>query len=195
MLPKTRTKLLAPWPRRSDRRGLKVWYDDFTLTIGDSLRRSIDKGLARSRYGVVILSPYFFRKDWPQKELDGLTARERNGIKVILPVWHQVDKEFVLRYSPTLADRVAARMDKGIDQVVGEIVRAISIDRPTEDAQAEGSSSKENAKQLARRERCRGRCGFAGGRRERGEWPVLRGYEDHVLPRWNGGRGLRNGRL
>jgi hypothetical protein len=43
--------------------GLRVWYDDFTLTVGDSLRRSIDRGLARSRYGIVVISPNFLRKD------------------------------------------------------------------------------------------------------------------------------------
>ncbi len=51
-------------------RGLKIWYDNFTLTIGDSLRRSIDRGLGHSKFGVVILSPNFFSKEWPQKELD-----------------------------------------------------------------------------------------------------------------------------
>jgi len=35
--------------------GLKVWYDEFTLKVGDSLRRSIDYGLSQSRYGIVIL--------------------------------------------------------------------------------------------------------------------------------------------
>src|SRR2546423_359737 len=56
-------------------KGLKVWYDEYTLIVGDSLRRSIDRGLAGSRYGLVILSPHFFEKEWPQKELDGLVAR------------------------------------------------------------------------------------------------------------------------
>lgn len=37
--------------------GLKVWYDEFTLRIGDSLRQKIDKGLAKSRVGLVVLSP------------------------------------------------------------------------------------------------------------------------------------------
>jgi len=46
---------------------LKVWYDEFTLNAGDSLRRSIDKGLAGSRWGLVVLSPYFFAKEWPQR--------------------------------------------------------------------------------------------------------------------------------
>ncbi len=68
---------------------LKIWYDEFTLSLGDSLRRSIDNGLARSRYGVVILSPDFFAKTWPQRELDGLVAREAKQ-KIVLPVWHNV---------------------------------------------------------------------------------------------------------
>jgi len=106
-------------------KNLKVWYDDFTLTLGDSLRRSIDFGLAGSRYGIVILSPAFFKKDWPQKELDGLTAKERSGVKVILPVWHNVDREYVLRYSPTLADRVAVSTSKGLERVVEEILKAV----------------------------------------------------------------------
>lgn len=80
--------------------GLKVWYDDFTLTIGDSLRRSIDRGLASSNYGLVVLSPHFFAKDWTQRELDGLTALEIAGRKVILPVWHNIDVDEVRRRSP-----------------------------------------------------------------------------------------------
>ena len=62
-------------------KGLRVWYDEMTLSLGDSLRRKIDEGLANSRYGLVILSPSFFAKEWPQKELDGLvgvrTARRK----------------------------------------------------------------------------------------------------------------------
>ncbi len=106
-------------------RGLKVWFDEFTLTIGDSLRRSIDRGLAQSRFGIVVISPNFLRKEWPQKELDGLVAREVNGTKVILPVWHRIGADQIRAYSPTLADRVAASSDKGLDYVIAELVRAI----------------------------------------------------------------------
>ena len=41
--------------------GLRVWYDEFSLTLGDSLRQSIDRGLARSLFGVVVVSPSFLR--------------------------------------------------------------------------------------------------------------------------------------
>ena len=108
--------------------GLKVWFDEFTLTIGDSLRRSIDRGLAHSRFGVVVISADFLRKEWPQKELDGLVAREVHGVKVILPVWHGIDADQVRAYSPTLADRYAASSEKGLDHVIGELVRAIRRD-------------------------------------------------------------------
>jgi hypothetical protein len=106
-------------------RSLNVWYDEFTLTVGDSLRRSIDRGLARSRFGIVVLSPMFFSKEWPQKELDGLVARESNGKKVILPVWHEVDAESMAKYSPMLADRVAVSSESGLTSVVDALLAAI----------------------------------------------------------------------
>lgn len=105
--------------------GFKVWYDEFTLTLGDSLRRKIDQGLAHSRYGIVILSTSFFEKEWPQRELDGFSQLERNGRKIILPVWHGVRREDVATYSPMLADRVAVSSAKGIDSVVKGIMEAV----------------------------------------------------------------------
>ena len=99
---------------------MSVWFDEFELTVGDSLRRSIDKGLVSARFGIVILSQSFFQKEWPQKELDGLTAREVDGKKVILPVWHGLSAQQVYAHSPLLADRRAANAD-GISKVVDEI--------------------------------------------------------------------------
>jgi hypothetical protein len=88
--------------------GLRVWYDEFELRVGDSLRRRIDNGLARSRFGIVVLSPAFFAKNWPQYELDGLVAKEmQDRRKVILPLWHKVSKDEVMLQSPSLADKVA----------------------------------------------------------------------------------------
>ena len=67
-------------------KGAKVWYDEFTLKVGDSLRRKIDQGLANSRFGIVVLSKHFFSKEWPQKELDGLSSLEVEGGTHILPI-------------------------------------------------------------------------------------------------------------
>ena len=107
-------------------RGLRVWFDKFELTLGDRLRRKIDEGLANSRFGIVLLSPSFFTKHWPQQELDGLAQREVNGQKVILPVWYNVDRGDVAAYSPTLADRIAVRWSDGIDSVVSEILAVVA---------------------------------------------------------------------
>ena len=106
-------------------RHLSIWYDDFTLRVGDSLRRSIDRGLARSRFGVVILSENFFAKEWPQRELDGLVAREINGRKVVLPVWHGIDEGGIRNFSPMLADRVGISSQNGIAVVVKALMSAM----------------------------------------------------------------------
>ena len=60
-------------------KGLQVSCDEFSLTVGDSLRQSIDEGLAHSRFGIVILSKNFFEKHWPEEELNGLATREVEG--------------------------------------------------------------------------------------------------------------------
>jgi hypothetical protein len=99
--------LVRPLAEELQSRGLAIWYDEFELRVGDSLRRSIDRGLAESRFGIVVLSPAFFAKEWPQYELDGLVAKEMGGSKVILPLWHKVSKDEVLGYSPALAGRLA----------------------------------------------------------------------------------------
>jgi hypothetical protein len=88
-------------------RGISIWYDEFELKVGDSLRRSIDRGLAKSRFGIVVLSSAFFAKNWTQYELDGLVAKEMVGGKVILPIWHKISKDEVMSYSPSLADKFA----------------------------------------------------------------------------------------
>ncbi|OGW38265.1 MAG: hypothetical protein A2Y97_04585 [Nitrospirae bacterium RBG_13_39_12] len=106
-------------------KGMNIWYDEFSLKVGDSLRRSIDLGLKKSKYGIVVLSPIFFKKDWPQKELDGLTALEVDGRKIILPIWHKVNKKDVMQYSPILADKIAITSYRGMKHIVTEIVRVI----------------------------------------------------------------------
>lgn len=105
---------------------LRVWYDEFELRIGDSLRRKIDAGLARSRFGIVVLSHAFFSKNWPQYELDGLVTLEMTGKQVILPLWHNISKNEVMANSPSLADKVArSTADFTIDEIAQEIADVI----------------------------------------------------------------------
>jgi hypothetical protein len=123
-----RDQVASPLARTLSALGVKVWYDVTELQIGDSLRESIDRGLARSRFGVVILSPSFFAKHYPQRELNGLAQKEIDGENVLLPVWHRVNDGEVRRYSPPLADRIAARWDTGLVAVVERLLRKIRPD-------------------------------------------------------------------
>lgn len=88
-------------------KGLEVWYDEFTLRIGDSLRQKIDRGVATSRVGLVILSPSFIAKGWTNYELDGIVTRTVSGEQILLPIWHNITKQQVIDFSPSLADKVA----------------------------------------------------------------------------------------
>lgn len=115
--------LVRPLAVALSKRGFSIWYSEFQLKVGDSLRRSIDAGLRDSRFGIVVLSEAFFRKNWPQYELDGLVAREMNGGKVILPIWHKVTKDQVMGYSPTLADKLALNTST---MTLAEIVDGLS---------------------------------------------------------------------
>src|ERR1700674_911393 len=67
--------------------GLVVWFDEFELRIGDSLRRKIDSGIAGGGFGIVVLSRSFFAKGWSHYELDGLVTMAVSGKQVLLPLW------------------------------------------------------------------------------------------------------------
>ncbi|TCN28163.1 TIR domain-containing protein [Kribbella orskensis] len=105
---------------------VSVWLDDFELRIGDSLRRKIDRGLARSRFGVVIISRSFFAKGWPQYELDGIVSRSVSGQQTLLPVWHEITKAEVMDQSPSLVDKIARSTSQyTIDEIAREIAEVI----------------------------------------------------------------------
>ncbi len=108
--------------------GLRVWYDEMELRVGDRLRRRIDEGLAKCRYGVVILSPSFPSKHYPQLELDGLAQREQDGKDLILPLWRDIDADGVRKFSPMLADRIAVKWQDGIHSVAAELLRVVRPD-------------------------------------------------------------------
>ena len=107
-------------------KGAKVWLDKYAMQVGDSLRQSIDDGLVHSRYGIVVLSEIYFKKFWTGKELNGLFAKQEEGRKVILPVWHNVSKDTVKQYSPILADMVALKTaDFTIDELAEQFIQLI----------------------------------------------------------------------
>jgi hypothetical protein len=106
--------------------GLRVWYDEFELKIGDSLRRKIDRGLAKSRVGLVVLSQSFISKGWTNYELDGIVTRTMTGEQILLPIWHKISKQEVIEFSPSLADKVARNTATyTVEEIANEIAELI----------------------------------------------------------------------
>jgi hypothetical protein len=112
-------------------KGVRVWFDEFELKIGDNLRRKIDEGLAQSRYGIVVFSPSFFQGEWPQTELDGLAARQNaEGRKVILPILHDYTIDQLRKKSPPLAGLLAASSKDDLPRLVAQLLDAMGFPPP-----------------------------------------------------------------
>ncbi|WP_299729221.1 toll/interleukin-1 receptor domain-containing protein [uncultured Tateyamaria sp.] len=83
--------------------GLRVWYDEFTLTPGVSLIDTIDDGLARTGLGVIVLSESFLDKRWTEYELNALSERHINCGAPLLTVLHKMGRRQMRRHAPALA--------------------------------------------------------------------------------------------
>lgn len=107
-----------------------VWYDKFSLRVGDHLRESIERGLKEAKKCVLVLSPNFFSNNgWTKTEFKPIFTREILEQKsVVLPVWYKVTAKDVYDYSPSLADRVGLNWDRGVDEVIRHLYRAITTE-------------------------------------------------------------------
>lgn len=101
--------------------GFEVWFDEYSLTLGDSLEESIAYGITSCDFGVVIVSSLFLQKPWTKSELDALFNKQLGMGKVILPIWHNVKREDVLAKAPLLVGRLAASSNEGIESLVKKI--------------------------------------------------------------------------
>lgn len=114
--------IVRPLATILERMSVRVWYDEFSLQLGDSLMASIDRGLQESRYGLVVLSKTFLSKKWTDYEYRSLMTREIDGERVILPLWYDVTKEDVKSFSLYLADIMALPISRAY---FGKLVPAI----------------------------------------------------------------------
>lgn len=96
---------------------LKVWYDEHSLSVGDSLIDKIEEGLQTRRFGVMVVSPNLIANHrWPKREFRSLVTRDiEDGHGLILPVWLNVGRRQVRDYSLDLADRHAVRASGAAD--------------------------------------------------------------------------------
>lgn len=86
-----------------------VWYDEYTLKPGMSLRESIEDGLKNTKKCILVLTKNFLMNTgWTKKEFNSVFTREMIfNEKVIIPIWFDITKEEVYEYSPSLADTFA----------------------------------------------------------------------------------------
>ncbi|MBO5173518.1 MAG: DUF1883 domain-containing protein [Eubacterium sp.] len=118
--------VVRPLAKSLKEKGISVWYDEFELKIGDSLRRKIDQGLSKSRFGIVVISRAFIKKGWTNYELDGLMTKAISGEQILLPIWHDITKQEVIDYSPSLADKVARNTSQEtVEEIAEEIAEMI----------------------------------------------------------------------
>lgn len=103
-----------------------VWYDEYSLKVGDRLREAIERGLAECRKCILVISPYWLSNSgWTRTEFDAVFTREHvEGQDVMLPVWCGVTREAVYAFSPTLANRYAIAWSTS-DQVAAALRRVI----------------------------------------------------------------------
>jgi hypothetical protein len=104
-----------------------VWYDEYSLKVGDRLRESIERGIRECEKSVIVLSHNFLNNPgWSKVEFNSIFTREIIETKdVVLPVWVDVTKEQVFEYCPSLVDRLAVQWARGVEVVVRELYRAI----------------------------------------------------------------------
>lgn len=121
---------VKPFAQLLNQFGVRIWYDEFTLKLGDSLSRSIDKGLINSKYGVVVISKAFVKKRWPEYELRGLVTKAMAGNrKRIIPIWHDISRKQVMSFSPTLADvKAADTSQQSMEEIAIAIIEVVRPD-------------------------------------------------------------------
>lgn len=119
--------IATPIANELQRRILPIWYDEYSLKLGDSLRETIEKGLKECKKCILILSPNFLSNSgWTKTEFNTIFTREIIETKnLVLPIWAGVSKKEIYEYSPILVDRVGVNWDKGIDFVVNKIQQVL----------------------------------------------------------------------
>lgn len=109
--------------------GYNIWYDEFSLKLGDSLVQGISNGIKNSSFGILVLSHNFFQKTWTKKELEALINKEViTNNNSILPIWFNINQKDVYEFTPLLVDKLAiSANEENLDKVISEIEKKTEI--------------------------------------------------------------------
>jgi hypothetical protein len=108
-------------------KGVSVWFSEKDVGLGVPLLRAIDKGLANSKVGIVLVTPAMLRRlpaeGIADKELSALLARER-----LVPVVHQTTFEALREVSPLLASRTGlSTAEEPMADVAGKLAELVAV--------------------------------------------------------------------
>ncbi len=145
--------------------GLKIWVDELELKIGDSLLEEIEKAIKKSRYGIIILSRFYLKKNWPKEELKLFLNRKLlSGRKIILPIWHNITKKEIEETFPFLLDIKALSTKEYSLSVIAEEIYNVASDKTSEKkarsiynyrSNAHGKKENEKLKRTLRKTDCK----------------------------------------
>jgi hypothetical protein len=108
-------------------RGVRVWFSEKDVGLGVPLLRAIDKGLANSRVGIVLVTPALLRRlpaeGIADKELSALLARER-----LVPVVHETTYEALREVSPLPASRTGlSTVEEPMADVAAKLAEPVTL--------------------------------------------------------------------
>lgn len=105
--------------------GANVFYDEYSIKLGDSLTDSLNKGLMTTNNAILVLSNFFFEKSWTQAELQAIFHKARTTNYKIFIIYHNITNQQVTEQYPLLADIKAIDSKEGLNKIIGELFKAI----------------------------------------------------------------------
>lgn len=112
------------------RNGALIFYDEYSIKLGDSLTEKINQGLSYSQNAIIVLSKFFFEKQWTNAELSGIFQKSLSGDFKLLIIYYEISHQEVLNKYPLLSDILAVDASLGIQQVASKIFEATNF-RPS----------------------------------------------------------------
>lgn len=111
-------------------KGIDVWYDEYEIKPGKSIRESIDRGLSSCDIGLVIFSKKYFDKTWTIWELNGFVQKLLSSNGKLIPVYYNISHEELLKISPSLADIMGLVYKGDVKSLSKEIFDVIYPNKP-----------------------------------------------------------------
>ena len=126
-VPEDKENVVLPLAGALKKTGLSVDYEDFALDAGKMLEQALEQGFSTSTYGVIVLSPNFFKTPWSPQELQELQlANDDESENMLFHIWHHLTLDDVRRHSTELAEEMAFSTHEGIKEIALLIQSALS---------------------------------------------------------------------